>query len=77
LFWNQLNGTLAGIPEGEELIVAGDLNGHVRRDRERVERWHGGWTIGRRNEEGERVLEMAQTYDLALVDTFFENRKSI
>ena len=37
LFWNQLNGTLSGIPEGEDLIVAGDLNGHVGRDREGVE----------------------------------------
>ena len=57
-------------PSSEEVVVAGDLNGHVGRDRSGVERWHGGWTIGRRNDEGERVLEMAQAYDLALVNTF-------
>ena len=37
-FWHQLNCILAGIPDGVELIVAGDLNGHVRRDREGMER---------------------------------------
>ena len=43
-------------------------------DREGIERWHGGWTIGMK-EEGERVLEMAQTYDLALLNTFFEKKE--
>ena len=33
LFWNQLESILTGIPEGEKLIVAGDLNGHVGMDR--------------------------------------------
>ena len=75
LFWNQLESILTGIPEGEELIVAGDLNGHVGMDGEGIERWHGKLMIGMKNEEGERVLEMAQTYDLALLNTFFEKKE--
>ena len=79
LFWNQLESILTGIPEGEELIVAGDLNGHVGMDREGIERWHRGWAIGMKegmkNEEEERVLEMAQTYDLALLNTFLEKKE--
>ena len=31
--------------------------------------------IGRINEEGERVLEMAWTYDLALITTFFQKKE--
>lgn len=58
MLWSQIDNVLTGIPEGEELVLAGDLNGHVGKDRAGVERWHGGWTLGRRNEEGERVLEM-------------------
>ena len=42
LFWKQLESILTGIPEGEELIAAGDLNGHVGMDREGIERGHGG-----------------------------------
>ena len=61
MFWNQLNCILAGIADGEELIVVGDLNRHAGRDREGMECWHGGLTIGWRNEEGEQVLEITQT----------------
>ena len=72
LLWNQLDSVMSGIPSSEEVIVAGDLNWHVGRDRSGVERWHGGWNIGRRNDEGERVVELAQANDLALVNSFFE-----
>ena len=68
MFWNQLESILTGASEGEKLIVAGDLNGHVGMDGEGIERWHGKLMIGMKNEEGERVLEMAQTYDLALLN---------
>jgi exonuclease III len=71
LFWNLLDEVVREIPSTEELIVAGDMNGHVGRDREAFERWHGGKTVGERNVEGERVLGMAQAYDLALVNTFY------
>ena len=75
MFWNQLESILTGAPEGEELIVAGDLNGSVGMDGEGIERWHGKLMIGMKNEEGERVLEMAQTYDLALLNTGFEKKE--
>ena len=38
LFWNQMDGVMSGIPSSKEVIVAGDLNGHVGRDRPGVER---------------------------------------
>ena len=73
-FWNQLENAISRIPGVEEVVVAGDLNGHVGMDRTGYERWHGGQTLGQRNEEGERILELAQMYDLALVNTFFEKK---
>ena len=76
VFWNQLEEVIGGIPSTEELIVAGDMNGHVGRERGVFERWHGGKTVGGRNEEGERILRMAQTYDLALVNTFYTQTRS-
>jgi len=75
LFWNQMDGVMNGIPSSKEVIVAEDLNGHVGRDRSGVERWHGGWTIGRRNNEGEDILEIVKAYDLALVNTSFQEKE--
>lgn len=74
-FWNQLEEVMDGVPSTEEMVVAGDLNGHVGQDRGVFERWHGGKTLGPRNEDGERILKMAQTYDMALVNTFFMQEK--
>ena len=51
LFWKLLESILTGIPEGEELIAAGDLNGHVGMDREEIER---AWRVNDRNEERRR-----------------------
>ena len=65
---------LRAIPEGERVIVGGDLNGHVGISREAIERIHGGWGVGEKNEEGERVTDFAMAFDLSIVNTFFEKR---
>lgn len=71
-FWNQLEGVTARISATEQLIIAGDLNGHVGADStEGFGRWHGGKSAGGKNEEGEKILDYARSGDLALVNTFF------
>ena len=70
-FWAQLGAVTDGVPVSEELIIAGDLNGHVGVEREGFERWHGGKTRGNNNAEGDRILGFAREGDLALVNTFF------
>ena len=35
------------------------------------ERWHGGMSVGAKNEERERILTMAQTHNLARINTFY------
>ena len=73
-FWRQMDQELRAIPEGERVIVGGGLNGHVGISREAIERIHGGWGVGEKNEEGERVTDFAIAFDLSIVNTFFEKR---
>ena len=73
-FWRQMDQELRAIPEGEMVIVGGDLNGHVGISREAIERIHGGWGVGEKNEEGERVTDFAMAFVLSIVNTFFEKR---
>ena len=73
-FWRQMDQGLRAIPEGETVIAGGQLNGHVGISREAIERIHGGWGVAEKNEEGERVTYFAMTFDLSIVDTFFEKR---
>ncbi|XP_066973217.1 craniofacial development protein 2-like [Macrobrachium rosenbergii] len=52
------------------------MNGHVGRTREGIERAHGGWGVGGRNGEGERVVDCAVSFDLAIVNTWFEKKEN-
>ena len=54
-----------------KLVRVGDLNGHVGESRIGFERWHGGFSVEERNEGGEKHLQLAQDFDLALVNTFY------
>ena len=44
-FWRQMNQELRAIPEGERVIVRGDVNGHVRISRVAIERIYVGWGV--------------------------------
>ena len=72
-FWEKLRQKTDAISLDEELIVAGDFNGHVGMDREGFDMWHGGNSKGTQNGEGKMILEFAREQDLALVNTFFGN----
>ena len=73
-FWRQMDQDLRAIPEGETVIVGGDLNGHVGISREAIERIHDGWGVGEKNEEGDSVTDFAMAFYLSIVNTFFEKR---
>ena len=75
-FWEDMNRELSEIPVEERVIIGGDLNGHVGRNKEGIERIHGGWGIGERNAEGERVIDCAVSFDLAVVNTWFRKDHS-
>ena len=63
------------VPHKEKLVLAGDLNGHVGESQIGFERWLGGFSVGERNEEGEKILHLAQAFDLAIVNTFYSKRR--
>ncbi|XGW22799.1 hypothetical protein V3C99_005206, partial [Haemonchus contortus] len=75
-FYLNLDEAIRSVPEGDYLTIAGDMNGHVGSERRGLERVHGGRGIGVRNEEGERVLDLAMAHDLAVCSTFFAKRRS-
>ena len=73
-FWRQMDQELRAIPEGERVIVGGYLDGHKGISREAIERIHGGWGVGEKNEKGEMVTDVAKIFDLSIVNTFLEKR---
>lgn len=59
----------------ERLVIGADMNGHVGREAGTFTEVHGGKGFGTRNEDGERILESAESLDLVLVNTFFEKKR--
>ncbi|ESO12129.1 hypothetical protein HELRODRAFT_158569 [Helobdella robusta] len=53
----------------EFVVLLGDLNGHVGADADGCESVHGGWGYGIRNEEGRRVLELADAHSMVVGNT--------
>ena len=71
-----MDGLVKAIPSSEKLFIGGDLNGHVGASSTGFEAAHGGFGYGRRNQEGEDVLDFATTFDMMVANTFFQKRKS-
>ena len=59
-------------------FVLGDFNGHVGRSSLGYIGIHGGFGWGERNRDGERILEFADSLDMVVGNTFFqEGRRKI
>ena len=74
-FWDEVDQVLYLIPQ-EKVILAGDLNRHVGQSREGIKRWHGGWGIGEKNSDGQRILDYMISQDMVVLNTFFEKRRN-
>ncbi|XP_064109086.1 uncharacterized protein LOC135217276 [Macrobrachium nipponense] len=57
--------------EEEKLIIA-DMNGRVGKRRDRYVEIHRGHGFGIRNEDGDYLLEMAQSFELVCMNTWFQ-----
>ena len=73
-FYQMLQCTVAKIPSSEQLFVCGDWNGHIGSQSTGFEEVHGGQAIGKRNTEGERVLEFAFANELVVGNTWFKKK---
>ena len=73
-FYQMLQCTVAKIPASEQLFVCGDWNGHIGSQSTGFEEVHGGQAIGKRNTEGERVLEFAFANELVVGNTWFKKK---
>ena len=75
-FYCELRKILAGIGDGEKVVVGGDLNGHVGERADGFEGVHGNKGFGSRNIEGEMILEFADTMGLVIINTLFQKKEA-
>ena len=66
---------ILNVAQNEKVLVGADLNGHVGQAADGYQQVHGGKGYGQRNREGERILECAESLNMALVNTFYEKSK--
>ena len=60
---------------GEVVFGLGDFKGHVGRRIDGFEGVHGGYGIGKRNDEGRRILEFCDKKELCVANTWFKKKK--
>nr|XP_027232040.1 uncharacterized protein LOC113823570 [Penaeus vannamei] len=73
-FWQDLDSMCTEIPDVETALIAGDFNGHMRERNLAIERVHGRYGSGAVNPNGERLIDFAVAYDLAILNTFFKKK---
>src|SRR5260221_12719443 len=61
-FWDRLLMVLGEIPEGEAILLGGDLNGHVGAKINGYEAVHGGHGFGTKNMEGDRIWSLVMQW---------------
>ncbi|ESN91079.1 hypothetical protein HELRODRAFT_182336 [Helobdella robusta] len=57
-------------------INSHNLNGHVEEKTDGFDNVHGGFGYGKRNEDGNRILEFAESHGFCLLNTYFRKSKS-
>ena len=66
-FLAMLGEVVSRIDSSEKLLICEDLNGHVGSEIDGFEGVHGGFGFGKRNVEGEMILETADALNLAVL----------
>ena len=60
----------------QEVIVGGDMNGHVGQVANGFHEAHGNFGYGTRNAESERILEFTDAMGYVVTSTLFKKRQS-
>ncbi|XP_050521633.1 uncharacterized protein LOC126894562 [Daktulosphaira vitifoliae] len=66
VFCREMDEEMQGVPGNEDVVIGGDMNGHIGNERRGYERVHGGYGFSGKNEAGERILDFAVSQDLAI-----------
>ena len=72
LFWCQLEDILKAIPTEERTYLCGDFNAHIGKEANGFEGVHGGQGYGSRNNEGLKMLEVLDAFDMTVCNTWFK-----
>lgn len=75
-FWWELTELVTSVNKGEELVIGGDLNGHVGNSKDGYDEVHGGFGYGSKNEEGERILDFCEATEMRIVNTWFQKEET-
>ena len=75
-FWRQVEGVIMNTDINQEVIVGGDMNGHVGQVANGFHEAHGNFGYGTRNAKGERILEFAEAMGYVVTSTLFKKRQS-
>ena len=70
-FWTALQKELEKVDESERCIVIGDMNGHIGNGNDAISRIHGVKAYGDGNEDGERIIDLALSFDLMIGNAIF------
>ncbi|ESO11932.1 hypothetical protein HELRODRAFT_167026 [Helobdella robusta] len=62
------------MPKSETILIGGDLNGHVGEKTDGFDTVHGGFGYGERNEDGNRILEFAESHGFCSLNTYHRKR---
>ena len=73
-FYYALQSTIARVSTSEQLIINRDWNGYIGSHSTAFEDVHGGQALGKRNHEGERLLEFAVANELVIGNSWFKKR---
>ena len=60
----------------DNVVVIGDMNGHVGRIRTGVENVIGAFGIGPKNREGERIIDFCVMNNLSIMNTFYRHKET-
>src|SRR5206468_934019 len=74
-FWLSMTNLLSGVGVEESVFVCGDMNKHVGCDPAGFESEHGGNGFGKRNTEGEMLLEFAMDMELLYATPFTQKMR--
>ena len=70
-FWLDLDETVEKIPRNERIVVGADLNGHVGEGNNGDEKCMARHGLGKRNNEGQAVVDFPKRRELAITNTYF------